>query len=164
VSIYATLWALKFPRDGDAHPGCDWVKVIVQGVPAHIGTPSPGYGYEAGDPYAEFLPSAIPVPEGDDSRVLRAVVIIREGTEKAGQRYVGPLLVLSGREYEAMSFGELHKRICDALHSPTLDQILAPIHEDFRRSGMTEEELETLLEDELAEVRKERGTTKGQAQ
>lgn len=52
----------------------------------------------------------------------------------------------------------------DLKQSPTLSQILAPIHEDFRRSGMTDQELETLLEGELAEVRKERGAAKDQAQ
>ena len=51
--------------------------------------------------------------------LLCAVVIVREGTEKVGQQYVGPLLVLSGRDYEAISFGELHNRICDALRAPT---------------------------------------------
>ena len=24
MSIYATLWKLKFPRDGDDRPGCEW--------------------------------------------------------------------------------------------------------------------------------------------
>ena len=37
------------------------------------------------------------------------------GTEKVGQRYVGPLLVLSGQEYAETPFPELHRRICDAL-------------------------------------------------
>ena len=37
---------------------------------------------------------------------------------------------------------------------------LAPIHEDFRKSGMTGQELDTLLEGELTEVRKERGAAK----
>ena len=48
--------------------------------------------------------------------------------------------------------------------SPSLSQILAPIHEEFRQSGMSEEELETLLEGELAEHRRERGAAKDQAQ
>ena len=48
MSIYATHWILKFPRYGDAHSGCEWIEVIGQGVPAHIGTPSPGHGYESG--------------------------------------------------------------------------------------------------------------------
>ena len=47
-------------------------------------------------------------------------------------------------------------------HSPSLSEILAPIHEEFRQSGMTEEELETLLEGELAEHRRERGAGKDQ--
>jgi hypothetical protein len=115
MSIYATHWILQFPRYGYAHSGCEWVEVIGQGVPTHIGTPSPGHGYESGDPYADFLPPAIPVPEDDDGTAIRAMVIVRNGTEKVGQRYVQPLLVLSGREYVAIPFGELHDRICDAL-------------------------------------------------
>src|SRR5262245_9670317 len=50
LSIYATQWILMFPRYGDAHSGCEWVEVIGQGVPAHIGSATPGYGYESGDP------------------------------------------------------------------------------------------------------------------
>jgi hypothetical protein len=55
VSIYATLWRLQFPRHGDAYVGCEWVDVLAQGVPAHVGTLTPGYGYESGDPYEVFL-------------------------------------------------------------------------------------------------------------
>jgi hypothetical protein len=117
VSIYATYWILKFPRYGDVHSGCDWIEVIGQGVPAHIGTPTPGHGYESGDPYASFLPPAVPVADEDDGTALRAMVIVREGTEKVGQEYVNPLLVLSGQEYATIPFQELHERICDALRS-----------------------------------------------
>jgi hypothetical protein len=46
----------------------------------------------------------------------------------------------------------------------TLAELLAPIHEDFRRTGMSEQELETFLESELAEARKERKEAKGQSQ
>src|SRR5258706_16041939 len=113
MSIYATQWILKFPRHGDAYSGCEWVDVIGQGVPGHIGTPTEGYGYESGDPYASFLPPAIVVTEDDDR--LRAIVIVRENTEKAGQEYVRPLLVLSGEEYAAIPFQTLHEHICDAL-------------------------------------------------
>ena len=114
MSIYATLWILQFPRFGDVYTGCEWVSVIAQGVPAHIGTPTDGYGYEAGDPYASFLPPPIAVTDDDDAS-LRAVVIVTEHTEKVGQEYIGALLVLSGAEYESMSFDALHERICDAL-------------------------------------------------
>ena len=55
MSIYSTLWHLRFPRLGDAYFGCEWVDVFAQGVPAHIGTPTAGYGYESGDPFAAFL-------------------------------------------------------------------------------------------------------------
>ena len=47
MSIYATLWRLQFPRHGDAYAGCEWVDVLAQGVPAHVGTPTPCYGYES---------------------------------------------------------------------------------------------------------------------
>jgi hypothetical protein len=43
------------------------------------------------------------------------MVIIREGTEKVGQEYTQPLLVLSGKEYAEIPFPDLHDRICDAL-------------------------------------------------
>ncbi len=36
--------ALQFPRFGEFHIGCEWVTVIAQGVPAHVGA-------EAPDPY-----------------------------------------------------------------------------------------------------------------
>lgn len=55
MSIYATLWRLKFPRYGDVHAGCEWIEVTAQAVPPHIGSSTPGLGYEDGDPYAEFL-------------------------------------------------------------------------------------------------------------
>ena len=119
MSIYATLWHLKFPRYGDDHTDCEWVDVIAHGVPAHIGSPTPGCGYDGGDPYAEFLPAAVEVEPDDDGTALRAVVFVTAGTAKgttrSGQEYVNPLLVLSGRAYEALSFGQVHRRICDAL-------------------------------------------------
>jgi len=115
MSIYATLWELKFPRGGDYHFSCEWEEVVAQGVPAHIGTPTPGHGYEDGDPYRSFLPPAIPVVEPYDMQAMRAVVIIRSGTEKIGQEYVNPLLVLTGQEYSAITFDALYHRICDAL-------------------------------------------------
>ncbi len=119
MSIYATLWRLKFPRYGDVHTGCEWLEVVAQGVPAHVGTPTMGFGYEAGDPYAAFLPPAVEVHEKDDEPSLRAVVIVteatRKGTRRSGQEYIDPLLVLSGEEYAAIPFSELQERICNSL-------------------------------------------------
>jgi hypothetical protein len=118
MSIYATLWALKFPSRGDDYFGCDWIEVTAQGVPAHIGSPAPGMGYEDGDPYAAFLPPAIPDPP-EDTDAMRAVVFVTEdakkGTAQCGQEYENPLLVLSGEEYEKITFGVLHDRLCTAL-------------------------------------------------
>ena len=119
MSIYSTLWHLQFPRDGDPYTGCEWVEVFAQGVPAHVGTPTPGYGYESGDPYAEFLPPALRLENRTPENSLRAVVFIvngtRKGTARAGQEYESPLLVVSGAEYAAMPFQDLHDRLCDAL-------------------------------------------------
>lgn len=119
MSIYSTLWRLQFPLDGDAYTGCEWVEVCAQGVPAHVGTPTPGYGYESGDRYEAFLPPALRLEDGAPEHNLRAVVFIiadtKKGTARAGQEYESPLLVLSGAEYAAMPFQDLHDRLCDAL-------------------------------------------------
>ena len=69
MSIYATLWSLQFPRYGDYYVGCEWIRVTAQGVPAHIGTPTRGFGYEEGDPYAEFLPPAMEVNTDGDGGI-----------------------------------------------------------------------------------------------
>jgi hypothetical protein len=143
MSIYATLWRLKFPSDGDDYLGCDWVEVIAQGVPAHIGSPTPGCGYEDGDPYAEFLPPALHTDENGEHEYLRAVVFVKAGTPKgtarSGQEYSSTLLVCTGEEYAAMTFQTLYERICEALRGgrPRLvAQVLTPdgrlelIHEE----------------------------------
>ena len=119
MSIYATLWRLQFPRYGDAYVGCEWVEVVAQGVPAHIGTPTPGYGYEDGDPYDAFLPPAMRLDGITSEDDLRAVVFVvsmsKKGTSRSGQEYESPLLALSGPEYAAVPFQVLHDRLCTAL-------------------------------------------------
>ena len=119
MSIYATLWTLKFPKDGDDYFGCEWMKVIAQGVPPHIGSPTPGCGYEDGDPYTDFLPPPVETDENGEAEYLRAVVFVTEGTPKgtsrSGQEYEQPLLVLTGKEYATITFEDLHTRFCSAL-------------------------------------------------
>lgn len=119
MSIYATLWHLQFPRHGDSYLGCPWVDVFAQGVPAHIGTPTPGYGYESADPYVTFLPPAVGIGGDVSEADLRAVVFVvgdsPKGTARGGQEYEHPLLILTGGEYEAMPFQVLHDRLCAAL-------------------------------------------------
>ncbi len=109
MSIYATVWALRFPHLGEYHPTCEWVTVLAQAVPAHVGDG------DGADPYASFLPS-ISESIADD---LRAVVFVAEetekGTDRSAQEYVSPLLVLSGKEYASMPFPLLHLKLCDAL-------------------------------------------------
>jgi hypothetical protein len=61
------------------------------------------------------------------------VVIVTEysvkGTERSGQEYPSPLLVLTGEQYARMTFDELHCRICDALRgnrAPVVAEVLLP--------------------------------------
>lgn len=148
MSIYATLWRLRFPRYGDDHTGCEWIGVLAQGVPAHIGTPTLGYGYEEGDPYASFLPPAIEISPDEESLSLRAVVIVTEGapkgTGRSAQEYVDPLLILTGEEYASQSFGELHGRICAALRGGR-PRVMA-------ESWNPEGDVQLLFEDGSAEI------------
>jgi hypothetical protein len=119
--------------------------VLGQGFLGHIGTPTEGHGYESGDPYASFLPPAIPMPDDEDDLGLRAIVVIRQGTEKkVGQEYIGTLLVLGGDEYLAMTFEVLHKRICDALRGPRPRVVAEFIHDgeiEVIREGDAEKRL-----------------------
>ena len=133
MSIYATLWTLKFPKEGDEHLGCEWIEVRAQAVPPHIGSPTPGCGYEEGDPYAAFLPPALATDADGNAPFHRAVVIVTEhsikGTERSGQEYVSPLLLLTGEQYARLTFPELHERICDALRgnrSPVVMEVMLP--------------------------------------
>ena len=133
MSIYATLWKLKFPKEGDEHRGCEWIEITAQAVPAHIGSATPGCGYEAGDPYATFLPPALQTDKDGDAPFDRAVVFVTEyslkGTARSPQEYASPLLVVTGEEYSRLQFGELHRRICDALRgnrAPMVAEIIQP--------------------------------------
>ena len=133
MSIYATLWQLKFPRDGDDYVGCEWITVTAQGVPPHIGSPTPGCGYEDGDPYATFLPPPVHTNEDGENEYMRAVVFVTEdtpkGTNRSPQEYVQPLLVLTGEAYAKMTFETLYTHICNALRGGkprVVMQYLAP--------------------------------------
>ncbi len=136
MSIYATLWTLRFPRDGDATSDCEWITVHAQGVPAHIGASTPGHGYETSDPYGGFLPPPVEVDAQGAAPYDRAVVFVTEhsikGTERNPQEYAGPLLVLSGEEYARMPFADLHRRLCDALRGNR-----APVVAEVRLSDGT---------------------------
>ena len=132
MSIYATYWEMRLPiyvpcpreeaetwqatGEADIHPvKTRWIEIYAQAVPAHIGHPSE---YPEGDPYAEFLPPVVDYDPDDWDTVWtpRAVVIVdEEHREKDGQRYVNPLMVLAGAEYETTTFGDLLARIQGAL-------------------------------------------------
>jgi hypothetical protein len=113
MSIYATLWEIKVSRRHDFDG--EWVQVYAQAVPAHIGHPS---GYPEGDLYADFLPPVVQDydPETGTAPHHRAVVIVQEGRDKKDvQRYVDPLITMSGEEYSRIPFQELLDRIHAAM-------------------------------------------------
>lgn len=93
--------------------------VHAQAVPPHLGTSTPGHGYEPGVPYREFLPPPVEVGAHGTAPYDRAVVSVTElsikGTERNPQAHAEPLLVQTGEEYARIPFAELHRRLCDIL-------------------------------------------------
>lgn len=132
MSIYATLWALRFPKYGQYCVDSDWVTVVAQGVPAHVGG-------EGADPYGSFLPSLSTSVAG----VLRAVVFVEpgapKGTPRCAQEYEAPLLVLSGAEYTSASFTALHAILCDALRAGRPRLVAEALQPDTRRRLLFED-------------------------
>lgn len=122
MSIYATLWKLKFPSDIFDPVNGDWVEVTAQAVPAHVGTPTPGFGYEDGDPFADFLPPAIEVDADGDAPIYRAVVFVtpqtKKGTARCAQEYEDPLLCLEGEAYAQLSIEVLYGKVLHAISQP----------------------------------------------
>jgi hypothetical protein len=121
MSIYATLWSIQVQDPAAPLTNPRWVTVTAQAVPPHIGSPTPGCGYEDGDPYADFLPSPIETDEMGQAEYNRAVVFVTEettkGTERSGQEYANPLLLMTGEEYAKMSCDELLHRLEGAIRS-----------------------------------------------
>jgi hypothetical protein len=51
-------------------------------------------------------------------------------------------------------------QLLEAAKPLTLAEVVGPLHENFRRSGMSEEEVDTLIEEEVKAVRAERRARK----
>lgn len=121
MSIYATLWSIQIQDPASPSTMPRWVTVTAQAVPPHIGSPTPGCGYEDGDPYADFLPPPVETNEDGEAEYSRAVVFVTEETQKGtarnGQEYIDPLLVLTGEEYAKMSFQTLLGKLEEAIRS-----------------------------------------------
>ena len=102
MSIYATLADIGLRRFGDK----ELIEIRIQGVPPHIDHAGPKWA---------FLPPPVD-PNGD---VMRAVFFVEKGEEKGtsgnGQEYVKPLLVLTGQEYQSVTFESLLRRLEEAL-------------------------------------------------
>jgi hypothetical protein len=102
MSIYATVGEIGIRRFGDK----EFIDIFIQGVPPHIDHAGPEW---------DFLPPPVD-PEG---QTMRAVFFVErgdeKGTDRCGQEYVKPLLMLAGKEYEEIRFVELMTRLEEAL-------------------------------------------------
>ena len=102
MSIYATLAEIGIKRFGDKQ----FVDIFVQAVPPHIDHVGPAW---------EFLPP----PVDPDGSIDRAVFFVErgdeKGTERCGQEYVKPLLMLTGQEYQRITFVDLMAKLEEAL-------------------------------------------------
>lgn len=102
MSIYGTLAEIGIRRFGDK----EFVAILVQGVPPHVDDVGPAW---------DFLPPPVD-PEGS---VQRAVYFVEpgdeKGTERCGQEYVKPLLMLTGKEYQEAPFADVIRRLEEAL-------------------------------------------------
>lgn len=121
MSIYATLWSIQIQDPAAPFASPRWVEVTAQAVPPHIGSPTPGCGYERGDPYESFLPPAVETDEDGQAEHNRAVVFItdttKKGTARSHQEYADPLLVLSGEEYASIPFQVLLDKLQEAIRT-----------------------------------------------
>ncbi len=131
------MWSLHFPvdegycfADEPGANGCNCIDIYAQGVPAHIDYTGPGWD--------EWLPAPVEDTDGN----MRAVFICgpktRKVTERNGQEYVNALVVLSGAEYDCITFRDLFNRITDA------------IEEANKPERLRQEIVE--LQDELADI------------
>ena len=102
MSIYATIGEIGIRRFGDQ----SMIDIMIQAVPAHI---------EYLGPEWDFLPPPVD-PNGETNR---AVVFVErgttKGTDRCGQEYLRPLLMLSGSEYQKIGFAALLNRLEEAL-------------------------------------------------
>lgn len=125
--------------------------VTAQAVPPHIGSPTPGCGYEDGDPYPGFLPPPLETDQDGNAPFHRAVVFItsgtRKGTDRHPQEYVEPLFVLSGTEYANIAFNDLLGRLQEAVRSGprVVAEFLGPTGQ---RRSITDDDLEHTFDGE----------------
>jgi hypothetical protein len=131
MSIYCTDWEIQVkifvpdpagPWEAFSHahprgaPGVPcrerWFEVYCQVVPACIG-PHRGEGYYSG-PGFEWLPPPVPWGEAADNgepgarQTPRAAFVVDAlRAEKEGQRYLDPLVVMTGEEYERTTMPEM---------------------------------------------------------
>lgn len=113
-----------------------FIEIYAQAVPPHIGHPS---DYPDGDPYKHFLPPLAQVhldnPNEPWGPPYRAVFIcapwtVKGTTRRTGQKYLNPLVMLTGEAYEAITWNDLWGRIEAALLEPKHRK-----HWEFKEKG-----------------------------
>ena len=135
MSIYATLWSIQVQDPAAPLTSPKWVTVTAQAVPPQIGSPTPGCGYEDGDPYADFLPPPIETDDLGHAAYNRAVVFItgktKKGTNRSGQEYADSLLILTGEAYAKMPFDKLLTALQEAVRSRQASAVTGALHVYF---------------------------------
>jgi plasmid stability protein len=90
---------------------------------------------------------------------------LRERAAQAGQSVEGYIQQLVERDVLSTNGGQAVPQLSgqpSTLHpGMTLDEILAPVREEFERSGMTDEELGSLVEEIREEIWQEKQARKG---
>lgn len=114
MSIYAGGFDFQLNVTPYSFGDRNWIRITMQSVPSHIG--AKWNGYES-DIYSYFLPPTI--PEELEDEYDRAIVFChefdRKGTDRNGQEWHDPLLILTGKEFKEISWLEVMSRLQHAV-------------------------------------------------
>lgn len=107
MSIYATMG--QFQVCTHSGPKIDnYHEIFIQGVPPHIDYVGEKWGF-------------LPPPVDENGPLMRAVFFIttetKKGSEKNGQEYIDPILMLTGKEFLNIKFVDLLIFLTDKLES-----------------------------------------------
>jgi hypothetical protein len=115
MSIYATLWTIKIETEFDK-----WHEVYAQAVPGWINYIGKEWEWLPPELYPSNTPSSV-MENSENFIRFRAVYICDDlttkGTERNGQEYVNPLLVLTGEEYEKILWKDLLDKINEKIQT-----------------------------------------------
>jgi hypothetical protein len=142
MSIYATLESFLVPKLTlhDSEPE-NFVRVWIQGVPAHIDYTGPEWAF-------------LPPPVSEEECPYRFIVVCGpesvKGTARNHQEYQKPLFTMTGPEYTRITWTEMWRRIENALE-PVITE--ARRAKNAKEGFATREQLEARRAKMLAEQR-----------